>query len=328
MQDRKLTVLMSVYNTREEWLKKSIESILKQTYKKFDFLIIDDGCDAKTKSLIHSYALSDSRIRIETNPTNCGLVFSLNKGISLSKTDWIARMDSDDIASSDRLSKQMQYIEKHPNVAVLGSFAKYLETKKYAPLTSPPVTHSEIIAMLPFVCVLIHPTIIFSKEKVLSVGGYPDIKYAEDYALWLRMMFNGYEFYCLPEVLLYYRRGDNRQAYKREQAKSHDFIVNEIYKAITAESSLFDKATYLSAEDLRNRILSVERYTYLCQKKIPGMDKLYLKRMKLRMEYTFLSKCKERNAAIYGEFFKNRISYLIIGILIKLSFYKSLYNLN
>ena len=117
----KITVLMPVYNG-EKYLRESVDSILNQTFTDFELLIINDGSTDSSMEILNSY--SDSRIRIVTNEVNLRLIKTLNKGIDLATGEYIARMDCDDIADPKRLEIQLQYMEKHPDVAVCGTGVK------------------------------------------------------------------------------------------------------------------------------------------------------------------------------------------------------------
>ena len=108
---------MSVFNG-EAFLKQAIESILNQTFTDFEFIIINDGSNDNTLSIIQNY--TDSRITLINNEINLGLITSLNKGVSLAKAPLIARMDADDIAFPDRLFNQYQYFQNNPNCNIIG----------------------------------------------------------------------------------------------------------------------------------------------------------------------------------------------------------------
>src|SRR4030067_740036 len=114
----KVTVLMPVYNG-EKYLKEAIDSVLAQTLKDFEFLIINDCSTDKTQEILESYR--DTRIRL-FRQSNKGLTRSLNKGIQLSRGEYVARMDADDIALPERLEKQVTFFEKRPEIGVVGSF--------------------------------------------------------------------------------------------------------------------------------------------------------------------------------------------------------------
>lgn len=124
----KVTVLMSEYNTKEEELRQSIESILNQTYKNFEFIIIDDFSEEKSMQIVKSY--DDDRIKIYRNDKNIGLAESLNKGIKLSNTDFIIRMDTDDIALEDRIEKQVKFALEHPEYSIIAGKANCFGIKR------------------------------------------------------------------------------------------------------------------------------------------------------------------------------------------------------
>jgi glycosyltransferase involved in cell wall biosynthesis len=128
MNTPSVTVLMSVFNG-EKFLKEAIESILKQTFKDFVFLIIDDASTDRSVEIIRSY--SDFRIQLIQNKNNLGLAASLNLGLAECKTPYVARMDADDISLPHRLKVQYEWMQKHPEVGVCGTFMKELNGKKY-----------------------------------------------------------------------------------------------------------------------------------------------------------------------------------------------------
>lgn len=124
-QAPQISVVMATYNRSEKFLSRSIESILSQTYKDFEFIIIDDGSTDQTAKIVQAYAQKDNRIRFFKNKENRGLIYSLNKGIDLARGKYIARMDDDDISLPERLEKQFKYMEKNPDIALVGT-ARYL----------------------------------------------------------------------------------------------------------------------------------------------------------------------------------------------------------
>lgn len=124
-ENLEVTVLMSMYNTPLEQLKESIESILNQTYKNFEFLIIDDGSNEECVNLVKSY--NDKRINLVRNEQNIGLEKSLNKGLKLAKGKYIVRMDTDDIAYTDRIEKQVDFIKKNSEYSIVGSKAEIFD---------------------------------------------------------------------------------------------------------------------------------------------------------------------------------------------------------
>src|SRR3712207_1463638 len=116
-----VTVLMPVFNA-EKYIRKSIESILNQTFKSFEFLIIDDGSRDNSAGIVRSYA--DSRIRFIQNDKNLGITATLNKGIELASCELIARMDADDFSYPQRLERQYAYFQKHPDCALVSCWTR------------------------------------------------------------------------------------------------------------------------------------------------------------------------------------------------------------
>ena len=196
-----ITVLMPVYNAAP-FLREAIDSILNQTFKNFELLIINDGSTDNCEEIILTY--KDPRIRYIKNETNIKLISTLNKGIKLSKGKYIVRMDADDISFPDRIEKQVNYMETNPAIALCGtwfsSFGDRAGISKYQK------DNDEIKFRMLYQCHLCHPTIIIRKTILDNF----DIKYdsnfahAEDYDFFVRIG-EKYLIANIPEVLLKYR---------------------------------------------------------------------------------------------------------------------------
>ncbi|MFH0846036.1 MAG: glycosyltransferase family 2 protein [Patescibacteria group bacterium] len=184
IKNPKITVLMPVYNS-EKYLKKSIESILNQTFTDFEFLIINDGSTDNSEKIIKSY--NDSRIKLISNEVNLGVIKSLNKGLDQARGEYIARMDADDISFPKRLEIQIKFMKKNPHIGIAGSWAKIIIGNKKINKYSKPISHPEKIKIaLLFRCIIIHPSIITRKNILEKYNLRYNINYehAEDYGLW------------------------------------------------------------------------------------------------------------------------------------------------
>lgn len=181
-----ITVLMSVYNG-EKFLREAIESILNQTYRDFEFLIINDGSTDSTKEIIISY--NDPRIRVINNEQNIGLTRSLNKGLKLAKGKYIARMDADDISTPERLDKQLKYIKKRSDVGLVTSWHEIIDGKKNCiSIITGERSFENIYYFLTFGNQFPHSSTLFRKKTVLDLGGYDEkYKRSQDYDLWFRL---------------------------------------------------------------------------------------------------------------------------------------------
>ena len=172
-----VSVLMAVYNG-EAYLGEAIESILRQTFSFFEFIIIDDASTDNSRRLAESYR--DSRIRVVSNPRNLRLAGSLNRGINLARGKYIARMDADDICHPDRLEKQVAFMEENCDVGVSGSWLYCFGDKKQ--LWDYPLTSGMIKSNLLFHNQLGHPTVIMRREAMLKNGLFynPRFRASED----------------------------------------------------------------------------------------------------------------------------------------------------
>jgi hypothetical protein len=182
-----ISVVMSVYNG-EAFLSEAVESILGQTLREFEFLIIDDGSTDRTAKILAHYAGQEGRIRVLSHE-NKGRAASLNEGIRLATGDYIARMDADDIAMPYRLEEQVDFMEQHPEVGVLGGAVDMINTTGHAIKTaSPPQDDAEIRSFMLCYNPMFHPTVVMRKELTIAAGGYRKaLLDADDFDLWLRM---------------------------------------------------------------------------------------------------------------------------------------------
>lgn len=206
MKNPKVTVLMSVYNG-EKYLNEAIDSILGQTFKDFEFLIINDGSTDKAGEILESY--NDPRIKIINNDKNIGLTKSLNKGLRLARGEYIARQDADDISMPERLEKEVEFLESHHNYAVVGTFAKIInENSKILYFLERPVEDLKIRERFKKDNCIIHGSSMIRRACLLDMGFYNELMIrSQDYELWLRLS----KKYCLaniPKYLYMWRKHD------------------------------------------------------------------------------------------------------------------------
>lgn len=202
-----ISVLMCVYNESIDYIRLAVESILHQTYTNFEFIIIADNPKNKQIiSFINDYSERDSRIRILVNEYNIGLAHSLNKGMNVARGEYIARMDADDISTPERLELEFLYIQEN-NFDMIFALADKIDEKgkvwdKIHPF---PIHPTFILEMLPIQNIVVHPTVMMRKDKVLDIGGYRPYSSCQDYDLWLRMLTSNYRIGVLNETILLYR---------------------------------------------------------------------------------------------------------------------------
>lgn len=218
-----VSVVMSVYNG-SSYLKEAVESILNQTYSNFEFLIINDGSTDNSLNIIQSF--SDKRIKLIDNGVNKGLIYSLNKGFDEAQGKYIARMDADDISLPNRFEKQVNYLERHSHVGVLGS--DYIcFTEDYSKYILAVHQSEEIKAFLLFGATVCHPTLMLRKSVVDQFHfRYSDMaKHVEDFDLWTRMSIHTH-FANINEALFKYRDHPNQvsHTYCQIQQENGDLV--------------------------------------------------------------------------------------------------------
>lgn len=264
----KVTVLMAVYNG-EKYLREAIDSILNQTFKDFEFLIIDDGSTDGSADIIQSY--EDKRIRYMRNEKNIGVAASSNRGLCQARGEYIARMDCDDISLPERLEKQVKFMDDHPEVGVCGTWLKVWgrdEIWRY------PTNHSAIMASSLFRSPLANGTTMMNKGLLIKNNLYYDesFKVASDSDFFNRCK-KCFALASLDEVLYYYRQHEgqitnryrNKKSYFGDRIRTkklHDLGLSpnpreiEIYRALTYRKFDFSREFI---EDANKFMLDIKR---------------------------------------------------------------------
>lgn len=205
MNEPLVSIIMGAYN-EQKTIEYCIESILAQTYSNWEFIICDDCSTDETFSILKKYEEKDARFKILHNEKNSRLAASLNHCLSVAKGKYVARMDADDVSLPERLAKQVEYLETHSNVDVVGcariifdeNGERGIRSGKEVPAKEDLLTDS------PFA----HPTIMMKKSVYDALGGYTvseQTMRAEDLDLWFRFFAAGYVGYNMPDVLYRYR---------------------------------------------------------------------------------------------------------------------------
>ncbi len=270
----KISVVMSVFNA-EKFLREAIDSILRQTYSDFEFIIINDGSNDSSRQIMESY--NDYRIKVINNDGNKGLIYSLNKGIESAKGKYIVRMDADDIAVKTRLEKQFSILENNPEIGVLSS--DYISfshsSRKYIKSIS---GNSRIKSFLLFSTTVCHPTLMLRKsvleENHLTYSS--QAKHVEDYDLWTKLALIT-NFETIQEALLLYRdhvnqvshlyldiQKENSDIVRKNYLESLSFTYSseelQIHNLIASNDLITSKSLLVSIEKwLQNLILQNEK---------------------------------------------------------------------
>ena len=254
-----VSVVMSTYNESLIELDLAVESIINQTHKNIEFLIVlDNPENYLIKEKLETYQQKDKRIKLLYNKKNVGLTHSLNKAIKKSNGEFIVRMDADDISFEHRIEKQLNYIEEK-NLGLISANKIFIDEKgkKIGKPSELPTTTNNIKKRLNFSNIIGHPAVMIRKNVFEKVGYYRDIHTAEDYDLWLRMARLKIPMGIIAEPLIYYRIREksisNSQRYKQ-------FLTTEYLRSLNRRTKFGLKDNYTS-EHLEEYLCKNELYS-------------------------------------------------------------------
>src|SRR5712671_2127821 len=240
-----ISVIMPVRNGAE-WLAEAVASVRAQEFGDFEFLIVDDGSDDGTAAMLSTFAAADPRIRLLRQAAQ-GIVAALNSAIAEARAPYLARLDADDRARPDRLGKQFAFMQAHPEIGLVGTFAERIDAAgnvigRLAPPTDPARLARTLERTNPF----IHSSVMMRTALVRRIGGYrAAFGAAEDYDLWLRMAEAG-GIANLADYLTQYRWHDSNLS--RRDAIRQSFSVRLAQRSAAGRrSSVGDPADTLTA---------------------------------------------------------------------------------
>lgn len=248
------SVLMSVYfKEKPDFLRQSMESILNQTVKTDDFILVCDGplnegLDAVIAVMQTKFGEVLHVVRLEKNG---GLGNALNEGMKNCKNELVARMDSDDISYPDRCAKQLALFNSKPEVSICsGIVEEFSERPEMVDAKRVlPEHHQEILDFAKSRNPFNHPCVMYKKAAVEAVGSYQDFYLLEDYYLWLRMLMAGYQGYNIQEPLLHMRAGSDM--YKRRGGWKHAKTQMKLFKFMKDENFI-GNAQYIKSCVIRS----------------------------------------------------------------------------
>lgn len=256
----KISVLMSVYNESENVLRESIYSILNQTYKNIEFIIINDNpCRSENTNVLKG--IEDSRVQIIVNECNKGLVSSLNTALRKATGDYIARMDADDISYENRLEKELEYLKKE-SMDIVGCFIELIDEKdeKLGIVQKFPITHKDFIRVNRWRQGIAHPTFLAKRGVYEDLKGYRCFDYCEDYDFVTRAVYKGYKVGNIPEVLLKYRiRSDSITNERIYEQKVRSHYIGHLKEKILLINE-FDIKRYIESSEYKEEVALCKRY--------------------------------------------------------------------
>ncbi|MEQ1349318.1 glycosyltransferase [Acinetobacter junii] len=252
------SVLMCLYSKESSlFLHKCFESIWdNQSVKPTEIVLVLDGFIGKNlQECVDSWkGRIGSNLKIIALPKNVGLGMALNEGLKHCSNNWVFRMDTDDICTPDRFSKQVAFIKENPDVVLFGGqileFDK--DPQKANVLKSVPILHEDIVKFAQKRSPFNHMTVAYKKSVIDKVGGYQHHLYMEDYNLWLRVIGAGYKVGNHPNVLLYARVGNGMHARRKglEYIKSEKQLL-DLKKKLKLQPIIYANVLFLGRSALR-----------------------------------------------------------------------------
>jgi len=237
-----ISVVMPVYNG-EKYLREAIDSILNQTFRDFEFIIVNDGSTDSTEEIILSY--SDPRIVYVKNEENLQIVKTLNKGIAMAKGKYIARMDADDISMPERFEKQYQFMEENPEVGLCGTWLRTFG--EFVTEWSYPVNDVDIKVSLMFFSPIVHASIMCKRSLFEFCKYEDDFNKAEDYRLWSVLKRKSIVFHNLPINLYLYRQHEKMTCVKQKpkQTDNSNKIRLELLNEFGMQPTIAEMQTHI-----------------------------------------------------------------------------------
>jgi glycosyltransferase involved in cell wall biosynthesis len=323
----KVSVLMSVYNAGE-YLDQAIQSILNQTFSDFEFIIINDVSTDKSANYLEQ--LSDPRVKLIHNEKNMGLTCSLNIGLKHVTSEYVARMDADDVASPERLERQVDFLDRHLDYVLIGSSYRLINAQSQVVQTFvKPIDHVELMWLFHTRTALEHGSVTFryNTQSVPSIYYNENYRTAQDYDFWLQLLKIG-KGAITPELFLDYRKhSDNVTATLSKQQITNlktiakDFLRDE-YQLNDTDSALVGRLIeFLNSEgrchyrDLAQSIKAIKLIAWL-----------YINKNNLsKSESDYI--IRKAHGQIWNTVFAKKEVTILQKLILPLSFPKSFYHL-
>lgn len=241
-----VSVLLPVYNEKETWLRLAIESILTQSIRDLELIIVTDGViDNALIQIIQDAEKTDARVKVLYRSEWAGIAISLNAALQLAGGKYISRMDADDIADPLKLEKQIRFLEDNPQIACVGCQVEKIDERGESVGYSQSPLHPVVCrAMARFVNPVTHATIVMHRDEMLALQGYRTLISAEDYDLILRLLSSGKQMANMPACLLQYRiRSEGITQSTSHLQKICFRIVQDLYmRRVKGQDEMFSPA--------------------------------------------------------------------------------------
>lgn len=267
--DPRISVVMSAYNEKL-CVEGAVQSVLDQTFRDFEFIIINDGSTDGSREILERFADRDERIRL-IHQENRGPVPSLNRGLDVARGRYIARLDADDLSHPERFKRQVQYLDDNPTVGIVFSWAKQIDENDARIGTWRSPTDPNFIRWsLLFTNRLCHSTAMVRRNLMEDLGGYRGgSEPAEDYELWTRAVQKT-DLGVIPHELVSYRRWENSASarHRKEQIESCCDSAVRFHRSLFSNNTDVDTVRFITWMSHENVKYAKKHYPHVDVKKV------------------------------------------------------------
>lgn len=241
------SILQSVYkNDKPDFLNECFLSLQELTVKPVKIILVKDGEISQELNNIILQWKNKLPLEVVGYEENKGLAYALNYGLQYVQTEYVARMDSDDICCKDRFTKQIDYLERNPDVVLLSGYINEFNNDPNIIVSTRkvPLEYDEIKEYLKKRNAFNHMAVMFKKTAIIEAGGYQQVPYFEDYDLWIRVVQKGFKVANIPEILIKARIGNDmigrrhgfayskHEIFFLKRQLSNDFITKKEYNKL------------------------------------------------------------------------------------------------
>lgn len=309
-----ISVNIPVYNAGK-YIEQTIESILRQTFQNFEVVVLDDGSTDNSAAIVKGF--NDNRIKFFENGQNRGIAYSRNKLLELSKGEYIAILDADDIMTPDRLQEQYDFLTANPEFSFVGSEVEIIDEKgERLDVWKYPYHSNEYSTLLFFRNVFVQSAVMISRSKLAQLNEWYNLDFppAEDYEFWVRLAKIG-ETYNLPKVLVKYRvHSQSVSKVKKDVMRSKlDKVIEKLLIPMRIDTKYIELHRAFSGESLIFDFSDFSRYDHYIELLVEAniVQKVF-------PDAIFKHNAKRAWLNLYGYNFKGRKKFLL-----KYVFYKA-----
>jgi glycosyltransferase involved in cell wall biosynthesis len=329
MREPLVSVVMPVYNA-EKYVKESVESILNQTYKNFELIVIDDGSKDKSFEIVAELAAKDKRIKLLKNDRNLGVSATRNKCIDFSDGEYVALMDSDDISLPKRLEKQVAFLSENRELGLLGSSVEVInEAGEIVGVWKYPETHDEISVEMIFSSPFASSSVIIRRDAVTRVKYNEDLIVAEDYDFYSRLSKNT-KTHNLKDTLVKYRinsKGLTRNNLSEMENKSADvaYLYLNSQRLNLGKTYFIELRKLMSGKTIeKDNMLKIEQHLLDIKRQLVQNTSLSNQAINSVFQEKWFNICKKgayNGMSVYRHFFESDLFKSEIDIFKKIKFF-------